>query len=137
MQGQLRYYTSHRALEPIATVVVSGAALVNLKKPRAGRYAFRLNCVEQEVCSPCAAPGGVRYNNTTGWWPPQDGHSKYVLAGESEEESFEWVCHRRTLGPLSAHARMVVLLGHPPHAARTGRYDLQAGEAVLRVHRPA
>ena len=66
-EGHLRYYEKKSSLEPIASITVTGAEVVSVQRPRR-RHAFRLNTSPQE-----------------------DGHSKYILAGETEKDSLEWI----------------------------------------------
>eukprot|EP00316_Scyphosphaera_apsteinii_P012261 CAMPEP_0119320724 /NCGR_PEP_ID=MMETSP1333-20130426/53224_1 /TAXON_ID=418940 /ORGANISM="Scyphosphaera apsteinii, Strain RCC1455" /LENGTH=409 /DNA_ID=CAMNT_0007327501 /DNA_START=9 /DNA_END=1234 /DNA_ORIENTATION=+ len=73
-EGHLRYYHSPEALEPIATIIITGAEILSCRNPRPGKYAFRLNTVKQE-------DGYVE----SSW------RIKYIMAGESEKESLNWI----------------------------------------------
>ena len=46
---QLRYYTAPDALEPIATIMVSGSVVETCKNARSGRHAFRLSTAQQAL----------------------------------------------------------------------------------------
>ena len=67
-EGYLRYFTSDDDLDPIATINVKGIEAKAVGAARIGKYAFRLNVTKQE-----------------------DGRYKYVLAGENESESRQWL----------------------------------------------
>jgi len=68
-EGSLHLYESPETLSPITTLVVTGSEIVSCRNARSGRFAFRLNTVEREA----------------------DGFLKYIISGESEEESLTWV----------------------------------------------
>ena len=67
-EGHLKYFEARGALEPIATLVITGAEITSCKVPRPVYYAFRVNTTQQA-----------------------DGHNKYIVAGDSEKESLDWV----------------------------------------------
>ena len=46
---QLRYYIAPDALEPIATIMVSGSVVETCKNARSGRHAFRLSTAQQAL----------------------------------------------------------------------------------------
>ena len=67
-QGHLRYFHSPEELEPIATIDMASADVANVKRLRAGKYAFRVNALKQS-----------------------DSHRKYILAGESIADTIDWI----------------------------------------------
>lgn len=67
-EGYLRYFISDDDLDPVATINVKGIEAKGVGQSRVGKYAFRLNVTKQS-----------------------DGRYKYVLAGETESESKQWL----------------------------------------------
>ena len=67
-EGYLRYFVTDEDLDPVATINVRGIEAKAVGQARAGKYAFRLNVTKQE-----------------------DGRYKYVLAGDTEAESKQWL----------------------------------------------
>lgn len=67
-EGYLRYFASEGDLEPRAAIPCRGIVAKSVGKSRVGKHAFRLDVTKQE-----------------------DGRYKYVLAGEEEVDSLEWL----------------------------------------------
>ena len=93
-EGHLRYYEKKSSLEPIASITVTGAEVVSVQRPRR-RHAFRLNTSPQE-----------------------DGHSKYILAGETEKDSLEWI---KALLDEGCKGNMMSIALLPRHGRRSQR----------------
>ena len=67
-EGYLRYYKREGDLDPIAAIPCRGIVAKSVGKSRVGKHAFRLDVTKQA-----------------------DGRYKYVLAGEEEADSLEWL----------------------------------------------